>query len=75
MLLHYKERFRESIHYVSSNMMFKNRRFLSESPSKWTTILATPFGIALYFYIKNTDKSTVLKLINLIKSYFKRKDF
>ena len=58
----YKERFRESIHYVSSNMMIKNRRFLFESPNKWTTILATPFGIALYLYIQNTDKATVLKV-------------
>ena len=58
----YKERLRESIHYVSSNMMIKNSRFLSESPNKWTTILATPFGIALYLYIKNTDKATVLKV-------------
>ena len=48
----YKERLRESIHYVSSNMMIKNRRYLSESPNKWTTLLATPFGIALYLYIQ-----------------------
>ena len=58
----YKERLRESIHYVSSNMMIKNRGYLSESPNKWTTLLATPFGIALYLYIKNTDKTTVLKV-------------
>lgn len=58
----YKERFRESVHYVSSNMIIKNYRFISESPNKWTTLWATPFGIALYLYIKNTDKSTVLKV-------------
>ncbi|WP_338449844.1 glycosyltransferase family 2 protein [Niallia oryzisoli] len=58
----YKDRLRESIHYVSSNMMINNYKFIFESPRKWTTLLATPIGIALYFYIKNTDKSTVLKI-------------
>ena len=58
----YKERFRESVHYVSSNLMIKNYKFLFESPSKLTTLLATPFGIALYLYIQNTNKATVLKV-------------
>ncbi|MCQ6275280.1 glycosyltransferase family 2 protein [Bacillus sp. V3B] len=58
----YKEKFRESIHYVSSNLMIKNKRYLLESPSKWTTLLATPFGFALYLYIQNTGKSTILKV-------------
>ncbi len=57
----YKERFRESIHYVSSNLMIRNYKFINESPCKWTTILAAPFGILLYLYIKNTRKATVLK--------------
>lgn len=57
----YKEKFRESIHYVSSNLMIRNRKYLFESPSKMTTFLATPIGFALYLYIKNTDRSTVLK--------------
>lgn len=58
----YRDKFRESIHYVSSNFMIKNKKYLFESPSIWTTLLATPFGIALYLYIQNTDKSTVLKV-------------
>ncbi|TLS35782.1 glycosyltransferase family 2 protein [Pseudalkalibacillus caeni] len=57
----FKERFREAIHYVSSNIMIRNRRLIRESPNKFTTILAMPFGILLYFYIINTDKKTVLK--------------
>ncbi|MGV3467180.1 MAG: glycosyltransferase family 2 protein [Heyndrickxia sp.] len=57
----FKEKFRESIHYVSSNIMIRNRKFLMESPSKMTTFLAIPFGIALYFYIQYTSKNTVLK--------------
>jgi glycosyltransferase involved in cell wall biosynthesis len=56
-----KERVRESIHYVSSNLMIRNTRFIFDSPHKITTLLTTPFGIALYIYIKNTTKSTVLK--------------
>ncbi|RSK53480.1 glycosyltransferase family A protein [Bacillus canaveralius] len=57
----FKERFRESIHYVSSNIMIKNFKFLFESPNQMTTLFAIPFGIVLYFYIKNTGKKTVLK--------------
>ena len=58
----FKERFRESIHYVSSNLMIKNTKFIFESPSKITTIMATPLGIALFIYIKNTTTKTVLKM-------------
>ncbi|MDQ0253159.1 glycosyltransferase involved in cell wall biosynthesis [Evansella vedderi] len=57
----YKERLRESIHYVSSNLMIKNYRYLFESPCKFTTMIASPFGILLYFYIQHTNKATVLK--------------
>jgi glycosyltransferase involved in cell wall biosynthesis len=59
----YKERFRESVHYVSSSLMIKNYRLLQQSPSKWTTLLAIPFGILLYLYILNTGKNTVLKTV------------
>ena len=58
----YKDRLRESIHYVSSNMMIKNNKFLVESPRKLTTLLATPIGFALYLYIMNTEKATVMKV-------------
>jgi glycosyltransferase involved in cell wall biosynthesis len=57
----FKERFRESIHYVSSSIMIKNSNFFIESPKKLTTLLAMPFGIALYLYIQNTSKKTVFK--------------
>ncbi|MGG0459577.1 glycosyltransferase family 2 protein [Bacillus mycoides] len=56
-----KEKFREAIHYVSSNIMIRNYKFLNESPCKWITIMAIPFGTMLYLYILNTHKSTVLK--------------
>ena len=57
----FKDRFRECMHYVSSNLIIKNYRFLKESPCKWTTFLATPFGFFLFFYILNTHRATVLK--------------
>ncbi|WP_191556858.1 glycosyltransferase family 2 protein [Metabacillus idriensis] len=56
----WKDRFRESVHYVSSSLMIKNKRFLFESPRKFVTLLATPLGILLYFYLTNTDKKTVI---------------
>jgi glycosyltransferase involved in cell wall biosynthesis len=57
----FKERFREAIHYVSSNLMIRNYKFLFESPCKWTTLMAIPFGLLLSWYIRNTNKVTVLK--------------
>lgn len=63
----YKHRLRETIHYVSSNIMIRNYRFWFESPCKWTTLLAIPFGIALYLYIQNTRRATVLSMRKLVK--------
>ncbi len=57
----FKERLRESIHYVSSSLMIGNKKFLFESPKFFTTLLAAPFGILLYFYITRTNKATVIK--------------
>lgn len=56
-----KDRFRESIHYVSSNLISRNYNFLRESPCKFTTLLITPIGVLLYLYVQNTEKSTVMK--------------
>ena len=49
----YKRRFIECVHYVSSSIILKNVKFMQESPYKFTTLVAIPFGIALYVYIKN----------------------
>ena len=46
-----KYKITQSIHYVSSSMLSKNKRFLLESPNKVLTILSIPLGLALYFYI------------------------
>lgn len=45
-------KFRQAIHYVSSSFLSKNANFLKEVPNKTLTILALPFGMTLYFYIK-----------------------
>lgn len=47
-----KRRFMEAIHYVSSSLLLKNKRFLQESPKKFLTLCAIPFGIALYLFIR-----------------------
>jgi glycosyltransferase involved in cell wall biosynthesis len=57
----FKERFRESVHYVSSNLIIRNSKFLFESPRFFTTLLAIPIGFLLYLFILNTNKKTVLK--------------
>lgn len=51
-----KDVFRNCIHYVSSSIISKNARFISESPKKLMTVLAVPFGVALTVYIKSKSK-------------------
>ncbi|MGL5901696.1 MAG: hypothetical protein ACRCZO_03355, partial [Cetobacterium sp.] len=46
-----KYRFKESIHYIASSLISKNRKFLKETPCKILCILALPFGYCLYRYI------------------------
>ena len=41
----------ETIHYVSSSIIAKNRNFIGESPRKLLTVLAVPFGCLLTLYI------------------------
>ncbi len=47
-----KRMFIECIHYVSSSIIGKNKHFISESPKKLATVLAIPFGAALFVMIK-----------------------
>lgn len=49
--------FKNAIHYVSSSLFIKNSKFVQESPKKIITVLATPLGIILYFYIKYKTKN------------------
>lgn len=46
-----KRRFVEAIHYVSSSIICRNAGFITESPRKFMTALAVPFGVVLYLYL------------------------
>lgn len=48
-----KRLFMETIHYVSSSIISRNKHFISESPKRILTILMIPFGIGLTLYMKN----------------------
>lgn len=61
----YTRKFRESIHYVSSNLMLRNPRFLIESPCKWTTFLAILPGVLLYAYIWYKNRPGVYKVTSV----------
>lgn len=56
-----KEKFSNSIHYVSCSILLRNTNFLIESPNKILTLLAVPFGVLLNFYIRYTNKSGIIK--------------
>lgn len=45
-------KFRQAIHYVSSNLLSRNGALIKETPRKALTILALPLGVSLYVYIK-----------------------
>lgn len=47
-----KRKFIEAIHYISSCIILKRYRFLKDTPEKSLTLLAVPFGIALYLLIR-----------------------
>lgn len=51
-----KRVFVDCIHYVSSSILSKNKKFIIESPRKGLTIIAIPFGVALTLYIKSKVK-------------------
>ncbi len=51
-----KRKFVVCTHYVSSSIICRNKKWLSESPAKLMTLLSSPFGLALYFIIKHHIK-------------------
>jgi glycosyltransferase involved in cell wall biosynthesis len=52
-------KFKQAIHYVSSSIMCKNGNLLRETPNKTLTLLAIPFGLILFFYIKKKTKTLI----------------
>ncbi|MGV8092858.1 MAG: glycosyltransferase family 2 protein [Mangrovibacterium sp.] len=55
----FMSRYRSAIHYVSSSIFAKNKRFISESPKKELTICAIPLGILLNIYISYLYKKRI----------------
>ena len=51
-ILSTKRNFIDCIHYVSSSILAKNKHFIRESPKKFLTVLAIPFGCLLTTYIR-----------------------
>ena len=51
-----KRIFIECIHYVSSSILARNKRFIKESPKKVLTIIAIPLGYILTLLIKRKTK-------------------
>ena len=49
-------KFKNCIHYVSGSLIIKNRKFLVESPKKFMTLLAYPFGCILYLIILRKNR-------------------
>ena len=49
----FKRKFISCVHYVSSNLISKNKKFIKESPKKLLTILAIIPGIMLYYITKH----------------------
>lgn len=47
-----KRMFILNVHYVSSCIFAKEKRFIKQSPKKGWTVLACPFGLALNLYIR-----------------------
>lgn len=51
-----KLKFEAAIHYVAESIIAKNRRFITDSTNKMATLMAIPFGILLYFWIRKKTK-------------------
>lgn len=54
-----KRKFMVCIHYVSSSIISKNKKFIQESPCKFLTVLAIPAGYLLYQKIKHSVQNDI----------------
>lgn len=50
--LTWRRKFAENIHYVSNSIFLKKLSFIHDSPTKFMTILAIPFGIMLNVWVR-----------------------
>jgi glycosyltransferase involved in cell wall biosynthesis len=60
--LNFRERFKNTIHFISSSIMAKDWFFLKKSPYKILTFLMIPAGVLLYLYITKSNKKSIIKL-------------
>jgi len=48
----FKQKFKNAIHLVSANLQLKRTNLIQGTTNPFLTLLAIPFGIILYFYIR-----------------------
>ncbi|MDM5222781.1 glycosyltransferase family 2 protein [Peribacillus sp. NJ11] len=52
-------KYKQAIHYVSSNLLMKNPKLFIETPKKALTVLAFPLGFLLYVFIIKKTRTEV----------------
>lgn len=52
----FKLKFMDAVHYVAESILAKDKNFINNSTNKPVTVLAIPFGIAVYCLIKHKTK-------------------
>lgn len=60
----YQEKFRNAIHFVSSSIIANKKKEILTNKYWKTTILAIPFGVLLFFYIKWKKNGAVNRRLN-----------
>ncbi len=58
------EKYRNAIHYVSSCLISRNYKAIFKNKFNYLTIIASPLGIILYFYLKYKKGGSVNKNLN-----------
>ncbi|MBD3583456.1 glycosyltransferase family 2 protein [Flavobacterium selenitireducens] len=53
----FRQKFRNAIHFVANNIQLKRISFLFKNPNVPLTLLALPFGVAVYFYIRSKARN------------------
>lgn len=60
----FKDKVKNIIHYISSKLIARKSDIISDSPSKFLTILLFPAGIFLYFYLRSIKRNSISKNLN-----------
>ncbi|WP_057912979.1 glycosyltransferase family 2 protein [Peribacillus muralis] len=54
-------KYKQAIHYVSSNLLMKNPKLFIETPKKGLTVLAFPLGFLLYAFIISKTRTRLIE--------------